>query len=156
VPIRPVEVSTLANIPAYAPFGVFYYTQDTGFLYIGTGIPAGQGTNVTQIAGGAGGSSADTFLAASISQTLNLGTGNLLVDATAGAGGITLTLQSAAGISGQRVRITRIDTGAGTLTINTTSAQTINGSLTYVLTNQWQTVTLESNGTNWRVIATAG
>ena len=155
MPIRPLEVTTLANIPAYAPFGVLYYTQDTGFLYIGTGIPAGLGANVIQISGGGSGG-ADTFLAASTTQGLTLGTGNLFVDATAGAGGITLTLPTAAGITGQSARITMIDTGAGGVTIGTTGGQTINGGTTYALTNQWQTVTLESNGTNWRRTASAG
>jgi hypothetical protein len=32
-----LEVPTLSHIPAFVPFGVLYYTQDTGSVYIGTG-----------------------------------------------------------------------------------------------------------------------
>lgn len=107
--------------------------------------------NIGSVGGGV-----DNFLALSTSQAIVFGGGNVMIDATAGAGGITLTLPTAVGLSGQSARVTMIDTGVGGVTINTTSSQTINGSLTYVLTDQWQTATFESNGANWRVVAAAG
>lgn len=39
--VRIIEIDTFANIPAYVPFGVVYYAQDTGALYIGTGSSTG-------------------------------------------------------------------------------------------------------------------
>ena len=35
------EVSTVSHIPQFVPFGLLYYTQDTGDLYIGTGFSTG-------------------------------------------------------------------------------------------------------------------
>jgi hypothetical protein len=57
------EVSTFSNIPAFVPFGVLYYTQDTSDLYIGTGNSSGPAVtfvsgpsagNVTSVAGKTG------------------------------------------------------------------------------------------------------
>lgn len=42
----------MSKIPAYVPLGVFYYTQDTEFLYIGTG--SSNGPNVVQLTSGSG------------------------------------------------------------------------------------------------------
>lgn len=53
MPIRPIEVSTFANIPSFVPFGVEYFTQDTADLYVGTG--ASTGPAVVAVNGGGGG-----------------------------------------------------------------------------------------------------
>jgi hypothetical protein len=70
----------------------------------------------------------------------------------AGETGITLTLPSAVGRTGKVFRIKRIDAGAGNVTISTTSSQTIDGVTPYLLTNQWQFVTVVSNGSNWLIV----
>lgn len=44
------QVSTFAKIPAFVPFGVLYFTQDTSDLYIGTG--ASTGAAVIFVSGG--------------------------------------------------------------------------------------------------------
>ena len=67
----------------------------------------------------------------------------------AGATDITLTLPTAVGHAGQRFRIMRINSTAGNVIIATTSSQTINGNASYTLTNQYQYVEVESDGTNW-------
>lgn len=69
------------------------------------------------------------------------------VDTTAGA--ITITLPTAVGRNGREYRITKIDAAANNVTIATTSSQTINGAATKVLTTQWQSTLLYSNGANW-------
>lgn len=45
--------------------------------------------------------------------------------------------------------IVKTDSSANTVTVNTISSQTINGSTTKVLSTQWAKVTVVSNGTNW-------
>lgn len=81
---------------------------------------------------------------------------NTLILATAGVGGITLTLPSAVGVSGQTMKIVMVDTGAGGVSIVTTGGQTISGRANYVLTNQWQVVDLESTNANWVITGAAG
>lgn len=151
MPIAILEVSTFTDIPKFVPFGVLYYTQDTSDLYIGTGDSVGPAVTFIGTSG-----ASDTCLAVSTSQSLPPVDGNLYVDATAGASGIALTLPTAVVPKGRRICILMVDAGAGGVTINTTNVQAINGGSSYVLTNQWQTVTLESNGANWRVVAAAG
>jgi hypothetical protein len=85
-----------------------------------------------------------------------LGATNTFVKATAGAGGITLTFPSAIGLSGRKITVIMIDQGAGGVTLATTLSQTINGSFSsYELTNQYQSVTFESDNANWFVVSTA-
>ena len=70
-----------------------------------------------------------------------------LISATGGTG-ITLTLWSAVSGTGKVFRIKRIDSGAGNVTISFRSSQTIEGETPYLLTNQWQFVTVISDGGN--------
>lgn len=74
----------------------------------------------------------------------------ILADATAGAR--TMTLPTAVGIPGRQYTIKRINAGANTVTVATTSPQTIDGSSTYSLTSQYQKVTIVSDGTNWMIL----
>lgn len=94
----------------------------------------------------------DSVLAVSVSTVL--GPIPVLVLATAGASGITLTLPTAVGytVGGKRFRIVMVDTGVGGVTINTTSSQTINGVASIKLTNQYQYVTVESDRANWIIV----
>jgi hypothetical protein len=104
----------------------------------------------------ASGTTPDSVQLMSTSQTVGfLSTISTLIQATAGAG-ITLVLPTAVGVGGQSIKIVMVDTGVGGITIATTSSQTISGGSTYVLTNQWQTVTVESNNSNWLITASAG
>lgn len=75
-----------------------------------------------------------------------------VVLATGGAGGITLTLPSAVGRSGAIFDIVKVDAGAGAVTVDGNGAETINGATTYSLSNQWDSVTIISDGTNWVVL----
>lgn len=71
------------------------------------------------------------------------------VDATSGT--FTATLPTAVGVSGKIYTIK--NSGAGVITVATTSSQTIDGSTTYSLATQYKYVTVQSNGANWIVIA---
>jgi hypothetical protein len=136
-----------------------------------TGTPSGPtapfGTNTTQLAttayvqankgGGGGGSTPESVQTKSANATIGFaGAINTLVEATAGVGGITLTLPTAVGVVGQTIRIIMVDAGAGGVNIVTTSSQTINGATTYKLTNQWQTISMESDNANWVIVSSNG
>jgi hypothetical protein len=71
------------------------------------------------------------------------------------AGGVTITLPSAATVgSGIIVYIKDRDglAGGDNITIEGSGAETIDGSLTYTLSTNYQAATLLSDGTNWSLI----
>lgn len=71
-------------------------------------------------------------------------------DATSGA--VTLTLPSAATVgNGKTYRFKKIDASGNSVTVNTSSSQTIDGASSKSLTTQWQSLTVISDGTNWLV-----
>ncbi len=73
-----------------------------------------------------------------------------LVNVTANS--IDITLETAVGCAGRIHEI--INTGSGTVTMKTTSAQTISGSASGALTlAQWKSMTVKSDGANWLIIA---
>ena len=72
----------------------------------------------------------------------------ILVDAT--SGNITITLLPAATAGdGFEVTITKIDASTNTVTIDGNASETINGALTQSLTDQYQTISIVCNGSNW-------
>jgi len=88
---------------------------------------------------------------------VNPGTGaislNVPIETVAGGGGgVTRTLPTAVGNRGLTFIVKKNDAAAGTITIDTTGGQTIDGATTYVLTVQYESVTLISDGTNWMVV----
>jgi len=64
-----------------------------------------------------------------------------------------VVLPTAASITGQQFKIKKIDSSANAVTVSTTSSQTIDNSLTYPLSTQYQSVTLQSDGSNWWITA---
>lgn len=67
-------------------------------------------------------------------------------------GTTTITLPTAAGITGRMYTVKKTDTAGTNVTVGTTSSQTIDGSTTYVLSAQYQAVTVQSDGSNWQII----
>lgn len=65
------------------------------------------------------------------------------------ANSFNIFLPTAVGITGTVYNIK--NSGTGTITIDPTGSQTIDGNLTLVL-NQWDSVTLQSTGSNWIII----
>lgn len=65
------------------------------------------------------------------------------------SGTMTLTLPTAVGNTN---RYTAENSGSGTITVATTSAQTINGASSYTLDAQYESIDLISDDTNWKVI----
>lgn len=66
------------------------------------------------------------------------------------SGTFTVTLPTAVGRTGQIYVIK--NSGAGVITIATTSAQTIDGSATQTISVQYNSYTVQSNGANWITI----
>jgi hypothetical protein len=75
----------------------------------------------------------------------------ILVDATSGS--IDLTLPDPAFASGSMYYIKKIDNSVNAVTINVSGAETIDGAGDYQMTVQYKYVTLQSDGTNWYILA---
>lgn len=86
--------------------------------------------------------------AVSSSQTLLVGDGIIL--ATAGSGGVTLTLPSAS--SGKVFNIKKIDSGAGSVQILPPVGATIDDAASKTLTNRYQSLTVVTDGTTYFII----
>jgi hypothetical protein len=93
-----------------------------------------------------------TLLTSSLSANTTLDNTYEVVLGTAGVSGITITLPSAVLNSNVFYYIKKVDSAAGSLTIATTSSQTIDGQSTYTLINQFQYVKVVSDGANWQII----
>lgn len=72
-----------------------------------------------------------------------------VVKADATVAAFTVTLPTAVGVAGRTYRIIRVNSGGNAVTVDTTSAQTINGASTISLGSQWASAVLVSDGTNW-------
>jgi hypothetical protein len=74
----------------------------------------------------------------------------ILGDATSAS--FVVTLPTAVGFAGNIFTIKKIDATVNTVTIATTSSQTIDGTTTKVISAQWTAVTVQSDGANWVII----
>jgi hypothetical protein len=74
-----------------------------------------------------------------------------VVDVDASGAARTITLPTAAGINGRTYLIRKLDSSANTVTIDGYSAETINGAATKVLSTQYATAEIISDGANWIV-----
>jgi len=82
----------------------------------------------------------------------NMSDANSIERVTTGASTITRTLPTAVGRQNKVFTIKKVDSGSGQVTIATTSGQTIDGQTTWTLINQYQFITVISNGANWDII----
>ena len=73
----------------------------------------------------------------------------ILVDAT--SGNVTVTLPTAVGLDGRRYHIKKT-TGPNSVIIDGNGAETIDGSLTAVVTIQYVAITVVSDNANWHII----
>jgi hypothetical protein len=137
-------------------------TVITGQFTLPNGSPVANGTWQLKLSGDAvgfvgtstGSSSLSLVIADSVqfigtSTSVGFAGGtNTLIEATAGAGGMLLTLPSPVGISGQTIKVIMMDTGPGSVTVSGTIALRAN----YVVSNQGQFVWLESDNSQFVVI----
>jgi NADPH-dependent ferric siderophore reductase len=75
----------------------------------------------------------------------------ILVDATGGA--VTVTLPAAADNSGRIYTVKKVDSSANAVTVDGNASETIDGATTRVLSEQWEEVTFQCNGTSWFVLS---
>jgi hypothetical protein len=68
-----------------------------------------------------------------------------------GASNRIITLPSAAANTDRLLTIKKTDSGAGLVTVTRAGSSTIDGATTFVLTNQYEKVTIVCNGTDWFV-----
>lgn len=73
----------------------------------------------------------------------------VLADATGGA--VTVTLPTAASITGKVYTVKRINSGSNNVTLATTGGQTIDGATTQVMTIQYTSLDVISDGSNWEI-----
>jgi len=74
-----------------------------------------------------------------------------VVDVDASGAARTITLPTASGINGRVYLIRKLDSSANTVTIDGYSSETINGAATKVLSTQYATAEIISDGANWIV-----
>ena len=67
--------------------------------------------------------------------------------------GFTLTLPTAVGITGKKFTIKKIAESTNTLTIATTSSQTIDGATSFAIRSKENFIVVQSDGANWVVVA---
>lgn len=71
----------------------------------------------------------------------------VLVDATAGA--VVVDLPPAASKEGYQIVVKKIDASGNTVTVDGDGAETIDGSTTQVLSSQYDSVVISSDGVSW-------
>lgn len=83
-----------------------------------------------------------------ISATDTAAATDFLIDCTSGT--FTVNLPTAVGISGRAYCIK--NSGNGVITVDPSGAQTIDGSTTYLINTQYDSIQIVSNGANWVII----
>ena len=79
--------------------------------------------------------------------------GDETILANASTGNVTITLPTAASISGKVYIVKKIDSTANSVIIATTSSQTIDGNTTRTFTSQYTGAQVQSDGSNWYILA---
>ena len=67
-----------------------------------------------------------------------------------GSSAYTVTLPTAASIEGKKIHVKRLATA--NITVDAHGSETIDAAANFVLTTQYSSVTLISDGTNWLII----
>jgi len=78
-------------------------------------------------------------------------TSDMVILADATSGNLTMTLPTAVGTT-NGYTVKKIDSSSNTVTIATTSSQTIDGGSTAVIRVQYASISVVSNGSNWLII----
>ena len=74
----------------------------------------------------------------------------ILVDATGGAR--IVNLPTAVGRGEKWFTVKKVDSSSNTVTIDGSGSETIDGATTYVITNQYESITVVSDGANWLIV----
>jgi hypothetical protein len=87
----------------------------------------------------------------STAYTVGVNDYTILCDATAAA--FAVTLPAASTSTGRIIRFKKLNSNANNITLTPSDAATIDGAATKVISTQYAVVTIQSNGTNWYIIA---
>ena len=79
-------------------------------------------------------------------------TADNVIDCDATSGAITITLPTAVGNTGKIYTIKKNDSSTNTVTVDANAAETIDGTLTKIITTQYTSMTIISDGSNWLII----
>lgn len=117
----------------------------------GAGLYAYVGGAWAKLAAGGGSFSLSTVVqtTATLNVSATSGIYNALCDATSNA--ITVNLPTAVG-NAAMITVKKTDSGTNTVTVDGFSTQTIDGSATAVISKQYVSITLVSDGSNWSII----
>lgn len=74
----------------------------------------------------------------------------ILCNAVGGA--FTITLPAAASHTGRIYNIKKIDSSANAVTVDGNGGETIDGGVTAILTVQYESITIQSDGSNWHIL----
>lgn len=74
------------------------------------------------------------------------------IPCNATSGAFTVALYPAAGNAGRRITIKKTDATLNQITVDANASETIDGALTRKLSTQYETLTLECDGSNWFVV----
>lgn len=72
--------------------------------------------------------------------------------ADASASALTITLPDAANYTGMEFDVKAVNTTGGSITLATTSSQTIDGETTQIISTQYENLTMISNGSEWLIL----
>ncbi|MEI7532852.1 MAG: hypothetical protein WCK57_00650 [Verrucomicrobiae bacterium] len=150
--LRPAANGTTVTDPAIAVAGDFYVVLVAGDASTATvgGVVYGTGCLIRRVYTDSSWVSYPTFpqnRLVTVSATYAVLIRDVVVIATANS--FTITLPTAVGVTGKQYTI--INSGTGTITLATTSAQTISGDASEsIFTNE--SFTVVSDGTNWQAI----
>lgn len=70
----------------------------------------------------------------------------------ASSAGFTITLPAAANIEGKIYHIKKTDSSGNTVTVDGNASETIDGATTAVITNQYESIMILCDGSNWHII----
>lgn len=143
------EVSTFSRIPAFVPFGVLYYTQDTNDLYIGTGTSVGPAVSFVAGGGAVGiGASVNAQGTGVSSYTAALtDAGQLVTMSSASASTFTVPANSVVAFPVGAV-LSVIQAGAGQITLTPANGVTINTPSSLTTRAQYSTVSAIQTAVN--------
>lgn len=133
--------------------GDLYYRDGSGNF---VRLPLGSNGQVLKIAANAltWGTAADIVLNTT-TQTTNytIGKSDVVVFADATSANVTISLPSAASVTGYRFYVKRIDASTtNTVTVSRSGSNTIDGMTSLTLDTQYTAIAVVSNGSNWYIL----
>lgn len=138
--VVPVLTTTERNAISSPENGHFIYNSTDGELQVYNGSWGSiGGSSIRTVASK---TFADTPYSASVGE-------DVIVDAS--GGDVTVNLPAASGNSGQTILVKKTDSSVNTVTIDGNGTETIDGNLTLVISNQYDSYELVSDGSGWYV-----